>query len=440
MPDIDLNSQWYYSSNGKDYGPVSWSIIESMVDEDRLSVQDLVLQAGTHTHLRIEEVEQRMSSPRGLVSPGTAPTIEVPEQAQAKIIPSVPHVEAPVSKPAPWPDLGNDTPDTSAESDEYRLGAVPESPPLAEDAYLPRHAKPAKPTKTATARIAAPITDDTPDADSTEHTVQASTFAPDVLSLSPQQLRFALEAGVIWALTSAVLLIVGSQMGTGFRSMALFVSSCLMFVLYNVVAATAAQMLKREQARQATVTSRESWEFALERISSLVISPLMVAFGAGSLFAIVCTLIDMISHAGSIGALAGGVLFIPTFLLIVGACCMLIGASLVPVVMGLADCGPSEALHMCQERHQNSYVRWLLDCLAVFSRIAPLLLLSLVITLTGLTGAVWLTVDLGIVAEFNFSFVTFLRLASYLIAFAAWLAFAFVLVTTHLVARYREAN
>jgi hypothetical protein len=104
------------------------------------------------------------------------------------------------------------------------------------------------------------------------------------------------------------------------------------------------------------------------------------------------------------------------------------------------DCSPSDALKACQDLNRGSYARTLLDYAAVLSRITPAILLSLVVVLLGLYGAAVLTVDLKILTEFKLGFSAFLYIISFFVVTGCWLAFVFVLLTTHLAALYCESQ
>ncbi|MDB5390031.1 MAG: domain 2 [Planctomycetaceae bacterium] len=436
MPDNALNSQWYYTSNGKNYGPVSWSVIESMVQEDRLSPQDLVSRVGTSAYLRIEEVHQLLSPPEVVAAPEIVSGAVSSEQVATPEIPPVPAVALeplPTHAPAPWPDLG-DSPVIESDDGGYRLEPIPESPPLPPDAFMPK-SKPAKSSKAAkTRKVEVPEEDEVP--------ASSEPIPPEIhrtaaeLRLKPQQLIFALEVGVLWAISCALLLVLGNQLGSAIRSLSHLFVFCLSLVYYNVVAATVGHMLSREKEKGRPVSSSAGWKFALPRAALMIIGPLVLAIGAGSMIAMSGALIHAISHSAWLGSLMGPILFIPAFLMVIVVVCLAMGTSIIPVVMGIGDCSPSDALRICRERSQNSDAQLLLDCLTVFARITPMLLLSSGVTLCGLAGAMWLTENMSQLAEFELGFSTFFRLTAWLVAVAMWLSFAFVLLTTGMAAKH----
>jgi hypothetical protein len=441
MPDSILNSQWFYTSYGKDYGPVSWSIIESMLQENRLSPQDVVMQEGSAIHMRIEDVVRILSSPRSVTPPQGMPSVETGESPATPEPPPVVVaapvlLEAPVaSTPAPWPDLSGDS-DVEADSGGYGLEAVPESPPLDPEAFLPRHAKKSKSVKTRTSQANEEASEAEPAA--RRPRVTSGHAAESVCD--PQQLMFALEASFLWAISSAVILLIGCRLGTGIRSLSMFIVFCLIMVLYTAIASTVGVMQSWARERQRSVSKSEGWKFARQRAAPMVIFPLMAVLSAGALIAVATSVIEVVSHSTWFGPMLGSLLFLPAFFLVAGTVLGAIGASLIPVVMGIEDCGPSEALKICQERSRNSYLQWLLDCLAIFSRITPQLLLTAIITAAGISGAIKLTLNIESLLEFNLDFSTLIAVMSYLIALAGWLAFAFALIAVNLADNYLGAG
>lgn len=445
MLEITLDSQWYYSSNGKDYGPVSWSIIESMLQDDRLSPQDLVLQRGGTTYLRIEEVSHRMASQAMAAQKIVLPSDAITHQVVVSEPPPVPRDPAPVVIPAPWSDTAAIAPlaesvQVESDSGEYRMGEIPESPPLDPDAFLPkpvRSAKSAKQPKAAKIyEKAGPESDSDQDASASAAATSSRKQPSSEVSVAPQQLLFAIQVGFVWAISSSLLCVLGIQLGPWFQSIASLAGFLLLLLYYNVVAATVGYMLSLERERGRPVSSSTGTTFVLERAAPLVIGPLIVGVGAGSLIAVAFGLIHGLSHSASMG----GILFLPAFLLIVGILFLAMFGSLIPVVMGLEDCSPSDALKICQERNQGSYARILLEYISVLSRIVPMMLLSLFVILAGLYGATALTVTPKILAEFKIGFSMFLSIISVFVVIGCWLAFVFVLLATHLATLYYDSQ
>ena len=71
MIELPAADRWMYSTNGKDYGPVSWSVIESMVQDDRLSQDDLVVREGETTYARIADIFRQQSRVAGGLNKAT---------------------------------------------------------------------------------------------------------------------------------------------------------------------------------------------------------------------------------------------------------------------------------------------------------------------------------------------------------------------------------
>jgi len=426
MVDSLMPDRWYYTLHGKDYGPVSWAVIESMVQEDRLSRDDLVVREGATNHQRIAEVETQR--------PGTLePSPRLEED----------HVEMPESEPKPMAqgtDLAPSTDDESllpswtkppewtiAAEDVGEYGLEPsQDVAAAEFTYeSPPAQKPIAPSRPRPPKVM-PREDQE---ESTETDRQYGQF------FSAPRLIFAMELNIVCSLAAVICIILGSQFGSPDSPFVMFLLTCVALIEYNILAVTVSQMQSQEMASKKVFAS-EGWQYAMERLVPLIFGPLFVAFAVGSVLAIGGTIVHSLSHLSSIGPFLGSILLIPTFLVIVGTLVLALAGSILPVIMGVENCSPEESRGIWTDQMKQRPVRAVLDILRVWSSILPMLLILFTLIFVSLGIAVPLTSDWGGLIEVNFNLTSLLNIGSLCVILGSGYALAILLGTSGLTVLY----
>lgn len=485
MIELPAADRWMYSTNGKDYGPVSWSVIESMVQDDRLSQDDLVVREGETTYARIADIFRQQSRVAGGLNKATDESSAVPAGVTAmagaantdateswpvnaahprSFSPAPPtpaynslgpaiqgrnsEDNAPFATPITRSLLSNagehQIPPPAADVGEYQLETPPPPVPVlefdsAEDVLLaaPPNRRSTSKSASRSPRQQAHVSPDFEE--TTARSVREVEHDASPLSLNPARLTFALQSAIPWAGACAMIVVIGSQLGSPVSPFVMFSTASLTLVYYTIVTATLSNMQSNEAEAIIPPRTSDGWRFAMERLIPLILGPLFVAFSAGSLIAIAGTIIHALSHLKSGGPFFGGLLLFPSFLLAAGTLIAGLSASIIPVIMGVEDCGPSEATGVWLKQNQRNAVQATLNILTIFTRLAPMLLLAMILTLSSLSFSLYLTVDWQYFALMEFNLANLLSLSSIFLIFGIWLAIATSLSTSGLTEYYLRA-
>jgi len=205
------------------------------------------------------------------------------------------------------------------------------------------------------------------------------------LALDRMKLTYALQWWGLWAVSVCVAGLVGTYVNPLLAlPLALLASWVTLVGTVGGVSHLAVQDVQRGES----VHWSEGWGLFARRGLSLVAGCLLLAFVVMITTAFVFGGVFAVSHVPYVGAPLGGLLVIPTFLVILFASVLICNLHLLVVIVGVEDCSAWQAL-----QHLAALVRRDWFALLGWSYLSPFLvtlgttLFVAVLTLAGLAGA-----------------------------------------------------
>lgn len=252
--------------------------------------------------------------------------------------------------------------------------------------------------------------------------------AADVALHWPKMLHAA-QWGLIWTvgMTLAALLNQFVNLWAG-AAVALFAT----WVCYVGMISCVSFLVAREREAGACPSQGEVWAFFARNAVALVFGTAALGVAVALLFAVVFGGIAMLCRLETVGPILGGVLVIPSFLLILVAASVALNMYLLPVVIGVDDRGLIAAFRMIHQLAVRSGFAMVYRYLQAILSILPQLLFSVVLTTAAAAGALILCGDMVVAGRTDGDDLgpgMFLRGGSLLLIAAAWLSYAVVFVT-----------
>ncbi|QDU40997.1 hypothetical protein Mal4_53620 [Maioricimonas rarisocia] len=263
--------------------------------------------------------------------------------------------------------------------------------------------------------------------------------AADVALHAPKLLHAA-QWGLVWAAAMGVALLLGQYVhvlvGIGLAVFATWTCYVGMISCVSYLAA-------RQCETGVCPPQGQAWTFFVRNAVGLVFGTAALGAAVALAFAIVFGGIAMISQVETLGPIVGGLLVIPTFLLILIAASVTLNMYLLPVVIGVDDRGLLAAFRMiCQLAVRQGFAMMYRYLQAILS-ILPQLLISTVLTVGAAAGAVVLCGGAGAAQAAMSDTPTvgaFLQAGSLLLITAAWMSFVVVFVTVSFTLVYHSST
>lgn len=256
------------------------------------------------------------------------------------------------------------------------------------------------------------------------------------MGLDGQRLGFTFQLGAVW-LAGTFLIALLLEGGIVWTLVAIWCVSCLTFLAGGISRMTAAEL------DTGTPTNRnETWRFIMTRGLGMVFGPWAVALGvvlAGSLYAF---LVNLIVGIPSVGPVLGGLIIVPTFVLVLLLISVMMNGYLLPIIMGVDDCGLVQSIRSLIATSRKAPLVLFSGYVDTIRSFLPMLAFSALITALGLVGTYLICVGMpsGDDLQMQGGLSGALESASVFLIVFSWISFVTVFMTGSFAMLYYQVS